>query len=59
LGSPHGEVGLAIWQNSKLSNSNVESVTWNVDLDFTIWQTVAATWKNIQIAKSNFAIWQT
>jgi hypothetical protein len=28
LGSPHGEVGLAIWQNSKLSNSNVEWVTW-------------------------------
>lgn len=28
LGSPHGEVGLAIWQNSKLSNSNVEWVSW-------------------------------
>jgi len=28
LGSPHGEVGLAIWQNSKLSNSNAEWVTW-------------------------------
>jgi len=60
LGSPHGEVGLAIWQNSKSSNSNVEWVTWECGSGL---HNLASSYSNLEkspnFAKSNFAIWQT